>query len=176
MSFNNIRSKSPIQNGFTIVELLIVVVVIAILAAITIVSYNGITGRANDSAAKASAVSVQKKAELYASDGPTGQYPMLYTNLTTAASNTPYYLSGVNFTTNPATNPTSDNGKTTVKFVTCGIGSTTAQPTTILALASATGNIISYYNYLAGSGVQTINIGQVTGTVGGGYTIGCPTA
>jgi len=35
--------------GFTIVELLVVIVVIAILAAITIVSYNGITGRANDS-------------------------------------------------------------------------------------------------------------------------------
>ena len=34
--------------GFTIVELLIVVVVIAILAAITIVSYNGIQNRAHD--------------------------------------------------------------------------------------------------------------------------------
>jgi prepilin-type N-terminal cleavage/methylation domain-containing protein len=40
------------QAGFTIVELLIVVVVIAILAAITIVSYNGITARANESAVK----------------------------------------------------------------------------------------------------------------------------
>lgn len=38
--------------GFTIVELLIVVVVIAILAAVTIVAYNGITQRAADSAAK----------------------------------------------------------------------------------------------------------------------------
>ncbi len=37
--------NSP-RRGFTIVELLIVVVVIAILAAITIVSYNGITTRA----------------------------------------------------------------------------------------------------------------------------------
>ena len=34
------------KNGFTIVELLIVVVVIAILATITIVAYNGIVGRA----------------------------------------------------------------------------------------------------------------------------------
>jgi len=175
MSFNNIRSKLQPQNGFTIVELLIVVVVIAILAAITIVSYNGITGRANSSAAKATAVSVQKKAELYASDGPTGQYPMLYTNLTTAASNTPYYLSGVNFTTNPATNPTSDNGKTTVKFVTCGIGSSTTAPSTISAIVTATGNTISYYNYLVGNGaVEVINVGQTTGQ-SGSNNINCPT-
>lgn len=36
--------------GFTIVELLIVIVVIGILAAITIVAYNGIQGRASDTA------------------------------------------------------------------------------------------------------------------------------
>ena len=38
------------QPGFTIVELLIVIVVIGILAAITIVAYNGIQGRAQDTA------------------------------------------------------------------------------------------------------------------------------
>jgi len=173
MSFNNIRSKTQTQNGFTIVELLIVVVVIAILAAITIVSYNGITSRANASAAKTTAVSVQKKAELYASDGPTGQYPMTASNLTSAATNTPYYLSGVKFTVNPNTNPLSTEGKDTVKFVTCGIGATTAQPTSISALASATGNIIGYYNFLAGSGVEIISVGQISGTTNG-YTIGCP--
>ncbi|HET8884096.1 MAG TPA: prepilin-type N-terminal cleavage/methylation domain-containing protein, partial [Candidatus Saccharimonadales bacterium] len=36
------------QTGFTIVELLIVIVVIGILAAITIVAYNGIQERARD--------------------------------------------------------------------------------------------------------------------------------
>ncbi len=43
--------KSP--SGFTIVELLIVIVVIGILAAITIVAYNGVQNKANDTAVKA---------------------------------------------------------------------------------------------------------------------------
>lgn len=43
------RTQTP---GFTIVELLIVVVVIAILAAITIVAYNGITKQATESVLK----------------------------------------------------------------------------------------------------------------------------
>ena len=41
-------SSSPIRSGFTIVELLIVIVVIAILAAISIIAYTGIQGRAKD--------------------------------------------------------------------------------------------------------------------------------
>lgn len=38
------------KSGFTIVELLVVIVVIGILAAITVVAYRGITGSANDNA------------------------------------------------------------------------------------------------------------------------------
>ena len=48
-------------SGFTIVELLIVVVVIAILVAITIVSYNGITRQADTAAIKTGLSSVAKK-------------------------------------------------------------------------------------------------------------------
>lgn len=43
-------NKITTRSGFTIVELLIVIVVIGILAAITIVAYNGIQGRARNTA------------------------------------------------------------------------------------------------------------------------------
>jgi len=55
-----------VRKGFTIVELLIVVVVIAILAAITIIAYNGISARAKASAAQTAAESASKKVLTYA--------------------------------------------------------------------------------------------------------------
>lgn len=56
------------KSGFTIVELLIVVVVIAVLAAITIVAYNGIQDRAKSSAAQSLASQMAKKLGVYAVD------------------------------------------------------------------------------------------------------------
>ncbi len=58
----NINSN---KRGFTIVELLIVIVVIAILAAISIVAYNGIQNRGKTSAGAALAGQIVKKAEAY---------------------------------------------------------------------------------------------------------------
>lgn len=51
--------------GFTIVELLIVVVVIAILAAISLVAYRGINDRAHSSAASSEASQAAKKVQLF---------------------------------------------------------------------------------------------------------------
>jgi prepilin-type N-terminal cleavage/methylation domain-containing protein len=62
------------KSGFTIVELLIVVVVIAILAAITIVAYNGIQNRARQSAAQSNASQAAKSAASYHVLNSTG-YP-----------------------------------------------------------------------------------------------------
>lgn len=49
------------KKGFTIVELLIVIVVIGILAAITIVAYNGIQRKAQDAKIQSSVGSMRKK-------------------------------------------------------------------------------------------------------------------
>ena len=59
--------------GFTIVELLIVIVVIGILAAISIVAYSGIQDRANDMAIKNDLANIAKKYELFKVDH--GRYP-----------------------------------------------------------------------------------------------------
>ena len=72
---NNIKKRR--DSGFTIVELLIVVIVIGILAAITIVAYTNISSRAKASTAKANAESVQKVVEAYAADDTTAGYPTL---------------------------------------------------------------------------------------------------
>lgn len=54
--------KTP--RGFTIVELLIVIVVIAILAAISVVAYNGIQTRAKISEAKSDLATLEKAMKL----------------------------------------------------------------------------------------------------------------
>ena len=62
------------NRGFTIVELLIVIVIIAILAAITIVAYNGIQVRARDTIRTSDSTSIRKALELYKTD--KGNYPI----------------------------------------------------------------------------------------------------
>lgn len=52
--------------GFTIVELLIVIVVIAILAAITIIAYTGVQGRARVASVQSAVSQAAKNAPLYA--------------------------------------------------------------------------------------------------------------
>lgn len=69
----NKLSKYTKQSGFTIVELLIVIVIIAILAAITIVAYNGIQNRAKTSNAQSAGNSLDKKTEVY--NAINNQYP-----------------------------------------------------------------------------------------------------
>ncbi len=60
------RDTAAWQSGFTLVELLIVIVVIAILAAIATVSYNGISDRAIETKMVSTANTLEKKVKLKA--------------------------------------------------------------------------------------------------------------
>lgn len=60
-------------SGFTVVELLIVIVVIGILAAITIVAYNGIQARAQNSSVQSDLSATTRKIELEAVDAGSYQ-------------------------------------------------------------------------------------------------------
>ena len=60
--------KSIKQQGFTIVELLVVIVVIGILATITVVSYTGITTKANTATNKQNASSVLAASQTFYAD------------------------------------------------------------------------------------------------------------
>lgn len=71
------------QIGFTIVELLIVIVVIGILAAISIVAYNGVQNRAADTSVQSDLRNIAKQLEVGRVDSPTNSYP---TNNTTIAT------------------------------------------------------------------------------------------
>lgn len=140
--------------GFTIVELLIVVVVIAILAAITIVSYNGVTTRAKTSSAMTAAESVAKSVELYNAQNST--YPTASANLTGAgAVGAPYYLKGITFSgAMPSSAPADPNTITLTKCDNSG-GAT-----------GGTGNQIVYWNY----STNTINA-LTQGSTGTGCTL-----
>lgn len=78
----NTQSHRTRNYGFTIVELLIVIVVIAILAAITIIAYNGIQSRARISQRAGDVSAIQKSLELFKADNSV--YPAV--NATTAAN------------------------------------------------------------------------------------------
>lgn len=73
MKFLNLSKQK--QRGFTIVELLIVIVVIAILAAITIVAYNGVQARGRDARRVSDMQAIVKALEMYKADN--GQYPVV---------------------------------------------------------------------------------------------------
>lgn len=171
MSLNNIKDKLQAQRGFTIVELLIVIVVIGILAAITLVSYNGITGRANAASAKATAATVQKKAELYQADGPTGKYPVAAADFTGASTTDSYYMS--------ATNPnwsfgtvtsvlTATNGTNTVLIRKCASGTPVNQAA--ITSTNVTGLEIWRWDYDASAPRIGAVVGANTGVVGASAT------
>jgi len=109
--------------AFTIVELLIVIVVIGILAAISIAAYAGISQSARDSSAKASAKQLATKLETtYVQDGA---YPSALSDIGIRTTDTTSYQ----YTSSPTTNPPSWCSTVTVGSTSYYVSNTTATPT-----------------------------------------------
>lgn len=113
------------RDGFTIVELLIVIVVIGILAAITIVAFNGVQNRAKTAAVQSSVSQASKKILAYAALN-SDQYPA-----TLADADIKDGANGVTY------QYTSDNSVSPRKFA-----------------VTATSGALSYYSSDKNNGVQ----------------------
>lgn len=138
---NKLKAK---QSGFTIVELLIVIVVIGILAAITIVAYSGITARANGTKAQTNAANTQKVAEAINAD--TGNYPATAAAFATGSTSTKEPTGITVIPDAAASTATSANGLTTVAYA-C-----------LTSCTNPTGGRIAWYDF-SSSTVKYIYVG-----------------
>lgn len=157
----NLQTNSN-QKGFTIVELLIVIVVIGILAAITLVAYNGIQNRAKASQYKSDAANIAKIAEaVNAKESGTG-YPTSTADFSGGDAKLPSNIavsvigSTATFTPSDSNGPAIDTatGKKTYTVRSCGATGTTA------------GVIVYYWDPAAASGSnsKTVTAGSPTST------------
>lgn len=142
MRLQNIKKN---QKGFTIVELLIVIVVIGILAAITIVAFNGVQNRGKSASAQAAADTIVKKAE--AANAITGTYPQDAAGFSAQADSS---LTGSGLT-----------------LVATAPGSAPSKPATVMVVpcsgTAGTGGVVTYWDY-SGNAVKTKSYGQPTAT------------
>jgi type IV pilus assembly protein PilA len=138
MGLNNIKNTRK-DSGFTIVELLIVIVVIAILATISIVAYSGIQTRAKSTKAQANASLVQKIAEAYYADN--NRYPGVSAEFNNAVTKLPTSVGLLTTTTSLSTS----NGENSIDYDYVGATATTA-----------TGGRIQYFDFTTGVASTTV--------------------
>jgi prepilin-type N-terminal cleavage/methylation domain-containing protein len=145
------------QLGFTIVELLIVIIVIAILATITIVSYNGIQQRAKTASSLSTVDIVRDKAlTWYALLNSYPDVAQLRTNsLTPADMDTPGGAAGPaeaklddpNIAIGASMDATRSNNGKTVTYAPCG------------TFGNFTGFQITYWDFTGGGSAVTVTVG-----------------
>lgn len=158
--------SSKQTSGFTIVELLIVIVIIGILAALAIVAYNGIQQRARESSLKTSLSQAKRKLEIYKVDNST--YPL--TGNLSGAQITDSGDASYQYTSNGTTycmTATSGNvsyqttESTTASSGGCaGHGQGGSPAVTNLATNPSFESNNSNWNTIAGASISTVSSGQ----------------
>lgn len=142
--------------GFTIVELLIVIVVIAILAAISTVAYRGIQERARASEVSSALAQAKKKLELYNVDHST--YP------------TTGNLASAGITTNDGSFQYTSDGSTFCLTATSGTVSYTATNTTNPTQGGCAGHgqggVAAITNYFTNPSAEGGSLGSYSGVNG----------
>ena len=180
---NPMVTKNKLK-GFTIVELLIVIVIIGILAAITVVSFSGITARANTASEQSAANAVISKALVYKASA--GQYPIKIGTLTGLATTDPAYLTGVTSTTSTPTallsTPPAAQYNTVQYFICASKTGNVAAATyatdissdsgvSFISTTTVTGIIAKFWNFSNGAVDATIYDGQTA--TANGVNVGC---
>lgn len=159
------------NQGFTIVELLIVVVVIAILAAITIVAYNGVTKKATLASLQSDLRNASKVLENDKTLSTSGNYPD-----TLAAANGGQGVKSSNGTTYQYKVNNQGSPKTYAITATNGTVSYYVNQTGVISPGAAAGQgaggVVAITNYDNGAGNQSASLSAQStgGSTTGGYT------
>ncbi len=145
------------NRGFTIVELLIVIVVIAILAAIVIVAYNGIQGRAIDSSVRSSVQSAATKIQTYAiQNNDTFPATLAAININDSATTTFAYT--FNNSTSPKTYCVSATTNSVSYYITNAIPTPTSGACTVATTSTVFGASYPYTPTLYNDGDGTLKL------------------